>query len=121
MGKMYISKCDKYFYEETFSDDREFYNYLDLEPMFEKPTTDVIENVKVCIYTYDKPFTLEQAQNSIIDKYFGTMCVESEEYGYSEYTIEGFNVLSLEIGGHDLINILNSNNKYKIITIEKIK
>ena len=88
--------------------------------MSESPSIEVVPNVKICVYTASKPFSYEQAKGFIIDKYFGEMSIESQDYGYSEYTIEGFNIYSLKIGNHDLLEILNSNDKFKLFTIEKV-
>jgi hypothetical protein len=120
---MYISRCGTTFYEESF-ENYKFLDELDIDSGYiyaENPLIETVDNVKVCIYTCNKPFTLEQAEQAIIDKYFGSMSVESQDYGYSEYTIEGFNIYSIKIGNHNLLDILNENDKYKIVTIEKVK
>lgn len=120
---MYISRCGTTFYEESF-ENYEFLDELGIDSGYihaENPPIETVDNVKVCIYTCNKPFTLEQAEQAIIDKYFGSMSVESQDYGYSEYTIEGFNIYSIKIGNHNLLDILNENDKYKIVTIEKVK
>ncbi|MCM1338777.1 MAG: hypothetical protein NC191_03805 [Muribaculaceae bacterium] len=119
---MYISKCRQNFELEDFNDDYKLLHELKIDSgcIDDLPTLDVIRDVKVCIYSGIKPFTYQEAEKMIIDKYFGVMSIESQDYGYSEYTIEGFNVYDLKIGNHDLIEILNSNDRYKILTIEKL-
>lgn len=50
------------------------------------------------------------------------MEIETQEYGYSEYTIEGFNVETCKIGNHNLNDILyDKQNRYTILTIERDK
>ena len=80
---------------ENLGDNYDFLKELDVCPIYSdtgKGDTDVIPNVRVCIYKCPKECTLEEAQNAIIDKYYGKMSIDSFEYGYSEYTIEGFNI-----------------------------
>lgn len=120
---MYILGCKNAFYEDDFENCK-FLDNLGIDSGYihaENPPIEIVDNVKVCIYTCDKPFTLEQAEQAIIDKYFGSMSVESQDYGWSEYTVEGFNIYSIKIGNHNLLDILNENDKYKIVTIEKVK
>ena len=121
---MYISKCQKSFYCEDFTDDYRLLDELGINSGYiygeGEDLIEIVPNVKVCIYSNPKEFDYEQAKKMIIDKYFGSMSAETQDYGYSEYTIEGFEVYSLKIGNHDLIQILNSNDNYKIFTIEKL-
>lgn len=121
---MYISKCQKEFYYNDFSNDCKLLDELDIDSgHIDAEMEDLIEivpNIKVCIYSNPKKFEYEKAKEMIIEKYFGSMSVTSQDYGYSEYTIEGFNVYLLKIGNHDLIQILNSNDNYKIFTVEKL-
>ena len=107
---------------DSLSDSYKLLNELDICSDFEDSVIDKIPNVKVCIYRCPKECTLEEAEQAIIDKYFGTMEIETQEYGYSEYTIEGFNVEECKIGNHDLNNLLyDRENRYTILTIERIK
>lgn len=95
---------------------------LNISPLYGESGIDEIPNVKVCIYRCPAKCTLEKAEQAIIDKYFGTMSIETQEYGYSEYTIEGFYVDECKIGNHDLNNLLyDKENRYTILTIERIK
>lgn len=121
---MYISECKENWYEGCFHDDWGLLNELDIcsgDINEEYPTLETVENVKVCVYSHKKPFTLEEAEQAIIDKYFGAMSIQSQDYGWSEYTIEGFNVYHMTIGGHDLYQILNNIEGYKIFTLEKVE
>ena len=107
---------------DSLCDNYKLLNELDICSNFEDSVIDEIPNVKVCIYRCPKECTLEEAEQAIIDKYFGTMEIETQEYGYSEYTIEGFNVDECKIGNHDLNDILyDKQNRYTILTIERVK
>lgn len=103
----------------------DFINELGIYPEYSwecESSTDVIPNVRVCIYKCPKECTLEEAQNAIIDKYYGEMSVDSYEYGYSEYTIEGFCINKCMIGNHNLNDLLyDKQHRYTILTIERLK
>ena len=107
---------------DSLCDNYKLLDELDICPLYGESGTDEIPNVKVCIYRCPTECTLEEAELAIIDKYFGTMSIETQEYGYSEYTIEGFYVDECKIGNHDLDNILyDKQNRYTILTIERVK
>ncbi len=121
---MYISECREFFDTYHFESDYKLLYELDINSGYineDKPEVEPIPNVKVCIYSSKEPFTLEKAEDMLIEKYFGAMSVESQDYGYSEYTIEGFSIFSLKIGAHDLLNILNNISGWKIFTVERLK
>jgi hypothetical protein len=93
--------------------------YINAEP-YELPI--IVPNVLVKIYRCPKECSLEEAKHALIDKYFGYMDISTQDYGYSEYTVEGFDVLECKIGEHDLNDLLQDDqNRFIILTIEKIK
>ena len=79
---------------ENLGDNYDFLKELDVCPIYSdtgKGDTDVIPNVKVCIYKCPKECTLEEAQNAIIDKYYGKMLDDllyDEQDRYTILTIE---------------------------------
>lgn len=82
----------------------------------------IVPKVLVKIYRCPKECSLEEAKGALIDKYFGAMNISTQDYGYSEYTVEGFDVLECKIGEHDLNDLLqDEQNRFTILTIEKIK
>lgn len=88
---------------------------------FEEESTEVIKNVFIRIYESEEKNTLEQAVSGFVKKMFGDLTLTGQEYGYSEYTVEGFNVNSFEFGGHDLDKILKSiGHKYVWILIDQV-
>jgi hypothetical protein len=65
-----------------------------------------IPECELRFYTSDTKLSLEQVQEEHLKKLFGAIDVYGENYGYSEWTITGFNVEKLTIGNHDLNEIL---------------
>lgn len=64
--------------------------------------------VFVQLHLSDKEIELDEAQNNQILSSIGELDIYSEWYGYSEYTILGFNVINFSVGNHDLESILRS-------------
>lgn len=102
----------------TFSDNHD-------QPMrfdYENESNDEIENVRVQIYESTERCSLEKAKEGFLHQIDGVLLATGQAYGYSEYTIEGFNVNTLRIGGHDLVEIVkNKADKYLHIIIETVK
>lgn len=83
---------------------------------------DTLKDVFFRFYECDTECTLDEAVKGYLTKMFGSLEVQGSEYGYSEYTIEGFCVDKLTLGGHDLQNILkNKKGKYLHVLIDVIK
>jgi len=86
---------------------------------FDEETTDVVENVFLRIYECPEECSLEDAMRNHLEYVFGAIVAKGQEYGYSEYTIEGFSVNSLTLGGHDIGKILEGKQgKYVHILID---
>jgi len=99
-------------------------NNFDLRVNFplEEEGEDTIENCFVRFYTSETKCTLEEAINGHLEKMFGKATITGQEYGYSEYTIEGFNINTFKIGKmHDLQKILDSKKgKYVHMLIDQV-
>lgn len=97
-------------------------NYnLSVDFPFEEEGDDVIDNVFFRFYSCDKKCSLEEAIKGSLEKAFGKLFLTGQDYGYSEVTIEGFNVTDLKLGGHDLKKILQSKKgKYLHILIDQV-
>ena len=82
------------------------YQYID-EGLGEKKT--VIENANLRIWFSDEKCTLEEAQMNF-DSFMetGELLTEGYYVGYSEWTITGFEIKELRIGGHDLTRELTN-------------
>lgn len=103
---------------EKFSD-----NYdLGIDFEYENESSDTIDNVSLQIYESNKPCSLEEAKEGFLNQIDGVLLAVGQAYGYSEYTIEGFSVTSMRIGGHDLVELVKSKkDKYLHIIFEQIK
>lgn len=78
-----------------------------------------IEKCNFSFYTSNKECSLEEAQTGFLNKLYGDIDVYGENYGYSEYTICGMDLVNFTIGNHDLESILESHlGKYIHIIIE---
>lgn len=97
-------------------------NYqIDFSFAFDEESTDTIPNVFFRFYESDEKCTLDEAIKGNLTKMFGDLSGEGQEYGYSEYSIEGFSVNSLQLGGHNLNKIFESKgDKYLHILIDII-
>lgn len=98
-------------------------NYeLDWGFPFDEEGVDTVENVFFRFYESDEKCTLDEANKGFVEKMVGKLIATGSEYGYSEYTVEGFTISSLKLGGHDLNGIISSKgNKYLHILIDVIK
>ena len=83
----------------------------------------MIDNVFVQIHVSDKEITLEEANNNFILMSLGQLDIYETLYGYSEWTIMGYDLQSFRLvgndGEHDLNDIfLNYVGKYLILVVE---
>jgi len=92
-------------------------NYaLDWNFCYDEETPDTVKNVFFRFYECDEPKTLDEAIKGYVNYLFGNLDATGYDTGYSEYTIEGFSITSLKLGGHDLDKILKSKgHKYLLI------
>lgn len=94
---------------------------LGLSFPFGEKGDDIVDNIFFRFYESKEECTLEDAVKGFSENLFGRLHASGEEYGYSEYTVEGFTISELRLGGHDLQKILESkNDKYLHILIDKI-
>ena len=108
--------------EESFSDNYSLLDELNIISghIDEDPEEERVDNVFISIYDCPKKCTLEEAQENVILSTLGLLEIETQDYGYSEYTIEGFSVYSMKLGGHDILKILESKrDRYLHVLIEK--
>lgn len=88
---------------------------------FDDESTDVIENVFLRMYECEEECSLEQAMKGHLEMVFGSLVTTGQQYGYSEYTIEGFSVHSLQLGGHNIREIIKcKGDKYLHILIDQV-
>jgi hypothetical protein len=88
---------------------------------FDEQSSSEVCNVFLRIYFSDNKCSLEDAMNGHLKRMLGTLRADGQEYGYSEYTVEGFTVEdgSVKIGSHDVQKIIDrSAGKYVHILID---
>ena len=83
----------------------------------------LVENVFIKLHVSDKEMTLEEANDKLILASIGELDIFETWYGYSEYTIEGYELESFKLKGnqgeHDLEKILlDYVGKYLIMEVE---
>ena len=83
----------------------------------------MVDNVFIQIHVSDKEITLEEANNNFILMSLGQLDIYETWYGYSEWTIMGYDLQSFKLvgndGEHDLNDIfLNYVGKYLILVVE---
>lgn len=100
-------------------------NYnLDVSFSFEEPSSETIENCFIRMYFCTEKCSLDDAMEGWMKKVLGSLILEGQLVGYSEYTITGFNVIQARIGGHDLQDIVKKNAgtfSYVHILIDKVE
>ena len=84
----------------------EYFNYVYIDDGLGKKMT-VIHNAHLQCWFSDEQCTLEEAQTNF-ESYMltGELITHGYYIGYSEWTITGFIVSDLKIGGHDLVQEL---------------
>ena len=103
-------------------------NYnLNVSFHFDEESKEVIPNVFFRFYDCAEKCSLEEALRGRLLIEFGSLELTGQEYGYSEYTVEGFSVNDARLGGHDLNQILRSkveryrgNPRYLHILIDQV-
>ena len=75
---------------------------------YEEESTEVIQNTSLRIYICDTKCELEQAIEGHLKTMLGNMSITGQCYGYSEVTIEGFEVREAKLGGHYIQDIIDS-------------
>lgn len=89
---------------------------------YEEESEDVLEDIIFKMYSSDKECSLEEAEHGHLEQMLGALTLTGQEYGYSEFTTEGFNVHSATMGGHNLQKIIDSKaGKFLHITLEQDK
>lgn len=100
-------------------------NYdLDVGFSFEEPSSETIDNCFIRMYFCYEKCSLEEAVRGWMEKVCGSLILEGQDYGYSEYTITGFSVFQAIIGGHNLQDIVKNNAReysYVHILIDQVE
>ena len=79
----------------------------------------IIDDCSLRLYFLDTECSLEEADGALLSKLEGGYYSDISLMWYSEYTITGYNVENCQIGGHNLLNIIeNYIGKYMILVME---
>lgn len=81
----------------------------------------IAEGVKLQLFGSNKRAKLEEIkQNALLDA-MGMLEFQENWYGYSSWTIEGFNTETFKLGGHDILSILEQHEgKFVYLVIDKV-
>ena len=80
-----------------------------------------LSNVNLRMFFSDKRCTFEECEDKLIQVMDGDLDIRQETFGYSEFTIICFYPEKMQLGGHDILSLLESNsNKYVCMRIEKM-
>ena len=78
-----------------------------------------IPNVFLRIYASDKKISLDEVVEKDVRKMSGDLDLLTEWYGYSEYTIEGYDTVNFTLGNHHLDQLFKAyEGKYVHILVE---
>lgn len=85
---------------------------------FEEETEQKIGNVFMRMYFLKEQGSLEEAIEKHLRYIFGDLELTGKGVGYSEFTIEGYQLSDAKLGGHDLNKIIKSMGKdYKYVHV----
>ncbi|BBM17686.1 hypothetical protein G15_3457 [Enterococcus avium] len=82
----------------------------------------IADNVSMELFASDKRMKLDQIREYIVLDSMGLLEFQENWYGYSTWTIEGFNTETFTLGGHDILEILeNYKGKFVYLVIDKLQ
>lgn len=98
--------------------------YLDIasEEDYEAGITKKVtaKDVQMQLFASDTREKLDVIKEKVILDSMGLLEFEEHWFGYSEWTIEGYNIDTLELGGHDILNIISGlRGKFIYLVISK--
>lgn len=67
-----------------------------------------VDSVQVQLFSSDKRTKLDDIRENVVLNAMGLLDFEERWYGYSSWTIEGFNTQTFQLGGHDMLEILKA-------------
>lgn len=81
----------------------------------------VAENISMQLFASDKRMKLDEIREYIVLDSMGLLEFQECWYGYSSWTIEGYNTETFTLGGHDILEILKHyNGKFVYLVIDKV-
>lgn len=80
----------------------------------------IAEDVQMQLFASSTREKLNVIKEKVILDSMGLLDFEEHWYGYSEWTILGFNIETLQLGGHDILNIIRElEGKFVYLIISK--
>ncbi|EOI20569.1 hypothetical protein UCY_02469 [Enterococcus faecalis EnGen0252] len=80
------------------------------------------ENVIMQLYASDKQEKLESIKEKVVLDSMGLLEFQENWYGYSTWTIEGYEIETFTLGGHNLLEILEGlEGKFIYLVIDRFK
>lgn len=81
----------------------------------------IANNISMELFASDKRMKLDQIREYIVLDSMGLLEFQEGWYGYSSWTIEGFNTEKFTLGGHDILEILKYHKgKFVYLVIDKV-
>lgn len=81
----------------------------------------IAENISIQLFASDKRMKLDQIREHIVLNSMGLLEFQEEWYGYSSWTIEGFNTKTFTLGGHNILQILEHHKgKFVYLIIDRV-
>lgn len=80
-----------------------------------------VENIKLQLFAATERMKLDQIKENVLLDSMGLLEFQENWYGYSTWTIEGFNTQTFTLGGHDVLEILRQHEgKFIYLVIDKV-
>ena len=80
-----------------------------------------LDNVEIQIFSAVERTSLENITKNVVLKSMGVLDFEEGWYGWSSFTIEGYDTNTFKLGGHDILDIIRQlEGKYVYISIDKV-
>lgn len=81
----------------------------------------IANNISMELFASDKRMKLDEIREYIVLDSMGLLEFQEGWYGYSSWTIEGYNTETFTLGGHDILEILKHHNgKFVYLVIDKV-
>lgn len=81
----------------------------------------IVDNISMELFAADKRMKLDQIREYIVLDSMGLLEFRENWYGYSSWTIEGFNTGKFTLGGHNILEILEYHEgKFVFLVIDKV-
>ncbi|MBE9390144.1 hypothetical protein [Vagococcus salmoninarum] len=81
----------------------------------------IADNIQLQVFASSKRTSLDDIKEKVILDSMGLLELQEDWYGYSTWTVMGFNVETFTLGGHDILEIIKSlKDKFIYMVIKQI-